>query len=252
MIQIFIYNSCIDKLEIIRQSIVNYLRAEKLRFKIIASIKSSDTLSYIKQSARDTDIFFIDFLEEKTALHITECVQKNNPSALWVYTGESTQHLLKILYLRPSGYINSSMSDKEIQSVFQVLEHQIRKYKQKNFFSFKCEGEFVYIPYDDILYFESNAKKIALIQRKDIKYLFTGKLDEIAERVPYFFVRCHQSYLVNMNSVRLLDSKNRIFILDTNEEIWISKRMISETKNTYLQYIENKQNILDTIPFLPK
>lgn len=242
MIKIFIYNSNIRELESIRQSIVDYLNNIRRKFRIIASVKSADTLAYIRKSINEIDIYLIDFSEQETALNLVESVRKCNPNALWVYTGGNVENLLKILYLRPSAYIDSSMCEEEIQNIIKVLDKQVQMFKQNYFFTFKCEGEIINVPYNDILYFESNAKKVALIQKRCNKYSFTSKLDDIAKKVPSFFVRCHQSYLVNMNVVRHLDLKNRVFILDNNEEIWISKRMILETRDIYLQYINNQKN----------
>ena len=94
------------------------------------------------------------------------------------------------------------------------------------------------IPYDEISDFESNAKKVTLRKEDGGEtYYFTAKLDDIEQELPSFFLRCHQSYLVNMHKIRSLDTKERTFLLFSGEEILISRRMYTEAKERYQNFL---------------
>ena len=74
----------------------------------------------------------------------------------------------------------------------------------------------------------------------DKRYYFAAKLDHIAEQLSSDFIRCHQSYLVNMHMIRQFDSKNHTFWLQSNEEIPISRRAYKETKECYEMFLNKK------------
>lgn len=57
------------------------------------------------------------------------------------------------------------------------------------------------IAYNDILYFQSEGRKINIVMKDGIE-TFYGKLSAMEEKVPEFFLRIHKSYLVNQNYVK--------------------------------------------------
>lgn len=64
------------------------------------------------------------------------------------------------------------------------------------YFSFVCGHENFRIPISDILYFESDRRRILLHTRLDV-YQFYGKMDDLEEQIGNCgFLRCHRSYLV--------------------------------------------------------
>ncbi|HIY52788.1 MAG TPA: LytTR family transcriptional regulator DNA-binding domain-containing protein, partial [Candidatus Agathobaculum merdavium] len=56
-------------------------------------------------------------------------------------------------------------------------------------------------------------------------------------QLPSYFLRCHQSYLVNMQQIRKLDTQNHVFLLGNNEEILISRRNYTHAKERYQQFL---------------
>ncbi len=82
----------------------------------------------------------------------------------------------------------------------QIEKIMMRFLKQKsnfgNFFSFKEEHGNAKIPYDSIWYFQSMNHKV-LIHTADSQREFYGKLNDVENLAPDYFVRIHKSYLVN-------------------------------------------------------
>ena len=87
---------------------------------------------------------------------------------------------------------------------------------------------------NNIKYIESN-KRIAIIHEVDIKRKIYAKLNELEEILPRQFVRCHQSYIINLEKVRELNAHE--FVLNTGERIPVSQLKYKETKNSFLQYL---------------
>lgn len=50
------------------------------------------------------------------------------------------------------------------------------------------------------------------------------------------FIKCHQSFIVNMEAVKALDKVNRRFILTSGSTVDISKRMFPEVVEAFQVY----------------
>ena len=74
-------------------------------------------------------------------------------------------------------------------------------------------------------------------------------MSELEQRVNEKFVRCHQSYLVNMQHVECMDKeesfymdrwlKRDIFILDQQKHVPISKNRYAQTRKYFEEYLGN-------------
>ena len=238
MVNIFMYIRDKAVLERLCHTAINYLASAKFRFKIKACDKYGDALQYVKKSAKSSDIFIFDFFEWDEGHRLAAYIYENNRNAAWVMVRGSTKNLIKILPLRPAAYLEDAANLKLFTNIIEVLNRQHQTEQKKNYFNFKYEGEYIRIPYENISRFESNGKKVILhLNNTKEKYSFSAKLDTISEDLPGMFLRCHQSYLVNMQSVKCLDIKRHVFVLYSNDEVWISRRMYGEVKERYQQYI---------------
>ena len=85
-----------------------------------------------------------------------------------------------------------------------------------------------YIPFHKIFYFESRDKKIYL-KTIEGEYGFYGTIDELEEDLPYFFVRCHRSFIVNKTHIQ------RVLNINTIE---LSNGFILPISRTYRQIIK--------------
>ena len=87
---------------------------------------------------------------------------------------------------------------------------------------------------DEILYLESRAHR-TMIHTYEGEEVCRDKISDLEQRMGDTFVRCHQSFLVNMKYIRRIE--NESFKLENGEEISISKRRYVETKNRYFAYL---------------
>lgn len=100
------------------------------------------------------------------------------------------------------------------------------------------QGRCVYtIAPSDIVYIESNRNRLAIHTVKDT-YHYYGRLDEIAGQLPEkSFLRCHQSYLVNMDRIFAAGDD---FRMDTGDIVPIRVRERRIIRDTYFRYITGR------------
>jgi two-component system response regulator AgrA len=95
----------------------------------------------------------------------------------------------------------------------------------------KIGRKFHYIPFDEIVFFESDTSirgggKI-ILHTKNSTIEFYGTLSDIGESHSDFF-RCHQSYIINLKNVTSINSAKKEAIMSNGEIVFIATRKRKE------------------------
>lgn len=240
MIGVFIYHTLPNRLQFLHKAVTAYFQEQKHTYRLTACGRYDDAMRYLKGAGKNDDVFLFDFSEFAAGIRLAGCLREQVPRGLWVYMDGPAENLYKAMLLQPSAYIPDSGDGGAVLTTLQRVERYQQLLQKSCYFSFKCEGEHLRIPFDEISYFESSAKKVTLSLSKSCRrYCFAAKLDDLAGRLPEYFLRCHQSYLVNMNMIKCLDTKDHVIFLHSNEEILISRRSYRETKERYQRFLES-------------
>ncbi len=104
-----------------------------------------------------------------------------------------------------------------------------------NYFSFKVSGTIQKIHLDDISYFTSNGRKCIIVNnRADCE--FYAKLDEVEEELQdENFIRVHQSYIVNIRSIKGMTRDG--LMMNNDLFVPVSQRRYSEVKAKLMKYL---------------
>lgn len=241
MINVFIHHKDKETIKFINDALCKYFKKVRHGYCISGNSNYNETVIYLKKYVKTTDVFFLDFSDFKATYKFALYLRQNNSNAFWVHIG-SIDTLLKTLHLRPSAFIDDPENEIRIIETITILDNQYQKVLANTYFSFKYEGEPIRIKYSNIEYFESSAKKVILHLKQSKKvYYFTSKLKDIEQVLPSCFLRCHQSYIVNMDNIKQIDLRNHSFILSSNDEVFISKRMFAQTKKSYNEYANSAE-----------
>lgn len=162
---------------------------------------SGDTLlDYLKREK--TDILFLDIeLPGMNGVSVGKYIREimEDDQLFLVYISSKEHYALQLFQNHPFDFLIKPI---EQEKVYHVLEHIYRIAGKHNLsFEFQNYNDRFRIAYDEILYFQSEGRKINLVMKKEIQ-TFYGKLSEIEEKVPGFFLKIHKSYLVNRNYVK--------------------------------------------------
>lgn len=244
MIQIMVYHRDPAQLKKLSALIVAYFQKIRHSYELLACTRWEEAAKHLRECGEKDDIVFLDCSQLQQAAMLAKYLREQNMSTSWVYMGEDLKGLCRVLLLRPSAYLPDLNNSRIVLSVLRSLESYHWELQKKKEFSFKFEGEYIRVPYTDISYFESSAKKVTLhFANSSRTYCFSAKLDDIEQKLPEFFLRCHQSYLVNMHLIRRIDSQNHSFLLHSNEEILISRRNYTTAREAYQSFLDGQQNM---------
>jgi len=241
MIRVLVYHRDAERLELLCRIVQAYFQKVRHPYQLTGYRNPEAVKEYLNGPGKKDDILLLDCSQLAETDEVIKQLRSSNERASWVYMDGGLDGLLRSLILRPSAYLADSSDTEAVAAVLQRLVQYHQTLQKKYDFTFKYGGEYIRIPYEDISYFESSAKKVTLhLDKKPHTYDFSAKLDDIEAQMPTHFLRCHQSYLVNMRHIRRLDTQNHVFLLANNEEVLISRRNYTYAKEQYQQFLSEQ------------
>ncbi len=138
-----------------------------------------------------------------------------------------------LLYITPFGVIDKPLHNKIIHRYLEAVKASD---KAINKFCYIEKGRKRTVSFSNIIYIESNREKIIVRTTKSIFSLWM-KISEAEPQFPDYFVRCHNSFLVNMNHV--VDCQKSTFKLTNGQEIAISRSRKDETMEKFLAFMDS-------------
>ncbi len=98
----------------------------------------------------------------------------------------------------------------------------------------KCRTKILRVPYGEILYVESRNSRCTLHRTGGRSHTIYKKLAEVERELDApCFLRCHQSFLVNMNYIASVDRK---FTLTTGDVVLIRQKSLRVVREAYEAY----------------
>lgn len=147
------------------------------------------------------DLIFLDIeMSQINGIDTALFIRKNDYNALLVYVSSYDNYLKELFQVEPFRFIQKPVNE---QHFYEVLELAINRIKERNsqFFFFQSGKNIHKILYKDILYFESNARKV-IIHTNTLDYEYYDKLNHIeSELSKDGFIRIHKAYLVNVSNI---------------------------------------------------
>ena len=98
------------------------------------------------------------------------------------------------------------------------------------------------LAYHEILYIESNNSKCILHTESGESYTVYKTLNTIEKELgDRRFLRCHQSFLVNMDHIKQIGKQ---FLLSNGDYVLIRQRGVKAVRQAYIDYIASKSAVL--------
>lgn len=191
--------------------------------------------NYISDKAKpDVDIIFMDIVfEQDNGIYAVRDIQQKFPD-------------IKIIYL--TGYIDFVRDVFETDLVYFLLKpiddakfvdalgKAIREIKDNPVekLTIESKSQIRCIPINRITYVESDKRK-AIVHMNNEMITYNKKLNEVQDKLGDSFLRCHQSFLVNMKHIALIKSEH--IILDDDAVIPISRKYKKDVRNLFITYM---------------
>ena len=174
---------------------------------------ADDLLDYLNKN--NIDVLFLDInLKNKlTGLDIAEQIRKRNKKIYIIFTTGHLEYALVAYKYKTFDYIPKPFVSERLELTISRLFEDIRS-SVSNFI--KVGNSQMLIKENDILYIKKENMKLiyhTLFQDYSSYIAF----NKIENTLPTNFVRCHKSYIINLNSISHIDTlKNCIYLYNNN------------------------------------
>lgn len=139
----------------------------------------------------------------------------------WILCMGVLNHLDRLFKLSPASMLSLPL---DYQILRESIEACYKDFMQEHgkYIVISKNGKDIYIDADSIIYVESKGRQLEVNLVHNKKILFYMQMERILEKLPDYFVRCHQSFSVNTRYVKTFTGEK--LILFCKKEIPVSKR----------------------------
>lgn len=235
MLDIYIYEPDAE----LRRRIHEYCFEYLIRNDIPSEIKTITANEKEAEEAFSQEEFqsiFIIFCDKFTDTLITALRKKNKDSYV-IITANDFNDIVTYMKPghRPSGFIIKPLTKNDINKLMGDIMSDYNSKRHDNLndcFRFKLKSTEYNIPYDAVLYFESNNKKM-IARTAEKEYFFYSSFDELQNVLPDGFIRIHKSYIVNVAHIESINYSDNEIFMDNGMSIYFSRTYRSIVKECF-------------------
>lgn len=180
--------------------LMQYAREKEIRINVRIWYTGEELRDYLKTGSH-LDILFLDIeLYRMTGIEVASYIRNelDNMGLQIVYISGKTSYARQLFKTQPLDFLVKPITQKQINNTIKTAVKIIKRKCER--FEFQQGKEHHYIQQGDILYFESNGRKIKIVTVQDT-YEFYGKLNEVEKDLSEDFIEIHKSYIINKEHV---------------------------------------------------
>lgn len=178
------------------------------------------------------DVVFLDIeMPGINGLEAAAYIKKSNPRAHIVFTTNRDDLVFDALRIKPLGFLRKSHLAQELDSMIDYITETVNFSNAK--VSIKCKEGVVSLNLGDV-YFLENAGNSVFFVTKDRKYETRDSLYKKEQELEQFgFIRSHGSFIVNINHVYQIKTKD--IVLDNGFTVPLSRSKQKILKEKFLK-----------------
>ena len=180
------------------------------------------------------DVIVLDMiLENENGLEIANRLRDIGYDGKIIFWTADDSHLQEAFDV---GAMQYAVKGKEYGRIYRAIDEVLSQMKDETF-TFKFRRQINRLKYDEIEYVESQARVCHIFATNNRCFVTTCKLNDLEEKLSdKRFLRCHQSYLVNMDYIKDVEDD---FIMEDGTLVPIRVRGRKEILDTYYDYFVN-------------
>lgn len=194
-----------------------------------------ELLSFLSREKRSFSLYLMDIsLPGISGIETAAAIRERDPYALIIYITDYKEYVYEVFETLPYRFITKPI-DKDI--FHKAISDAVNYITDRGeLFHFHVDRVQYQIPFQEIIYFESNLRRVTLHTGKEA-FSFYGRLRDLSEHLnPMLFVRTHASYLVNMEYIRSI--RDAEVLLSTGEHIPVSRKYRPSVRDKHLEYMK--------------
>lgn len=239
-----------DDNKVILDKLSKMLESIFIESKIDASVSfcctdPDELLNYTKNNKVDVLILDIDLKSNLSGIDIANKIREVNKDAYIIFITAHLEYILIAYQCKTFDYIPKPITKERVKETIDRLLDDINGKTTKNSF-IRINNRNTIINQDNVNYIKKDGMK--LVFHTDTRtYEVYSSFNKIINKLPNNFIRCHKSYIANINKINNIDYKNNSidFSNSTEDICYIGPKY----KNKMMEVLNNGNitNNLDCI-----
>lgn len=191
------------------------------------------------------NILFLDIrLGGMDGIETAKALRAQNSDMILIFLTGCKEYALEAFDVSAFHYLLKPVEEQKFQDIFTkaLAEAGKKNHREDGRLLLKSRGRHISLSRNDILYVESQNRKVYVHTNRDVLEIRADLKDLEPELGPSFY-RCHKGYLVHMGHIAEYE-KDQI-LLTNGENVYLSRRKYQDFVKTYMNYLRNGGILLD-------
>lgn len=199
---------------------------------VLKSNSANDVISFIKSNKVDVLLLDINLKGQISGLNIAEELRKTNKSAYIIFTTGHLEYVMLAYKFKTFDYLAKPITIEKLEETILRLFNDIENSSHKKYI--KIGNNQTIICENDIEYIKRDGMKIVFhTNKKD--YETYSSFKKIQLNLPQNFVRCHKSFIVNINKISNIETSSNTISFENNSHCLIGPKY----KNNFMEVLNN-------------
>jgi len=203
----------------------------KVSVKCSSDIKTANAII-----SDETDVLFMDIvLAEANGIDFASTIKERFPHLRIVFITAFTEYCEKIFKAQPIGFLVKPFKDSSVCDVLSLIKKSFRS--SDAFLTIRTtKSSTEQIDLGSVIYIENHGRiQYFYGENGTVISEIRSRLSEIEKQLPYYIIRCHYSYCVNLKYV--MNIQRFSFTLTDGREIPISQSRFIRSRDKYYHYL---------------
>ena len=209
----------------------------------LASTDADSTLQYIENNTVNAIFLDIDLKSKISGLDIAEKIRKTNKQVYIVFISAHLEYILKAYQYKTFDFMPKPITFERLEdTILRMMDDMSVKDNTSHFI--RLNNRNTIINEDSINYIKKDGMKLVFYTDNRI-YETYSSFNKISEELSPNFVRCHKSYIANINKITdVSPSKNTIIF---NDESGLKCFIGPKYKNKIMEVLKNDGNFTNNL-----
>lgn len=208
-----------------------------------ASIDAKSTLQYLENNIVNAMFLDIDLKSTISGLDLAEKIRKINKEVYIVFTSAHLEYILKAYQYKTFDFMPKPITIERLEdTLLRMIDDMNGKDIKSHFI--RLNNKNTIIDGDSINFIKKDGMKLVFYTDSRI-YETYSSFNKISEDLPSNFVRCHKSYIANINKILNVCPSDNTIIFDSkcNLKCFIGPKY----KNEVMEVLKNDRNITNNL-----
>lgn len=205
----------VEDKELIRKSIIKIIREIDDNIEILFEDYAAKALEIAKLS--DIDIFILDIgLRDYSGIKLGHQLRKLNKyiiTPIIFITSIANEELEAFREVHSYAFITKPFKEEKVKKILTPIIENCINNEKESYLTIKQKEDIYSIPVNEIIYIDSQLKRIYIHTTKEEYEVKTYTLSKLMKELSSDFIRVHRSYIVNKNYIIKIDRTNCVLYL---------------------------------------